>query len=213
MKKRIAITGAKGVIGTVLTKNLKKDYDITPVNRPQINVRDYPKLLSVFKNQDTVIHLAWDSKREVENLKMFENVFKAAFSSGVGRVIMASSVHADRFDNWQSLEKMSPQKIPTPSTSYGKLKVKMEKMGKEYANKGLEVICIRFGGVNVKNMAVISPSFERAVWLSHNDCVSALKVVLEAKEVPNNFVVMYAISNNKGLVQNLSNPFDWRPKD
>src|ERR1035437_1197878 len=213
MKKRIVITGAKGVIGTVLTKRLKSSYKITPINLPKTDVRNYQQLLEILPKHNAIIHLAWDDKTAHENITMFENVFKAALATGVKRVIMASSVHADRFDNWNKPEKMSPYDTPNPNIQYGNLKVKMESMGKYYVSKGLEVVCIRFGGINSHNAPVENPSHERAVWLSHDDCISLIKIILEADSIPNNFVVMYAISDNPEVVHDISNPFQWKPKD
>lgn len=221
MKEKIAITGAKGTIGHVLTEGLKDNYDITPLDLPDVDVRDYQKLLNIFPGHSTVIHLAWNTKKDnfrsgeidSQDAEMFHNVFKAALQTGVPRVIMASSVHADRFDNWQGNEKMSPTKTPTPDSPYGALKVGMEAMGRYYATKGLQVVCIRFGGINPQNQPAEKPHYERAVWFSHNDCVSLVKTIIEAGNMPDNFVVMYGVSDNLGRIHDISNPFGWKPKD
>ena len=221
MKERIAITGSKGTIGHVLTEGLKDTHEITSLDLPDVDVRDYKKLLNIFPGHNAVVHLAWNTKVDnfrsgeidAQNVEMFHNVFKAALQTGVSRVVMASSVHADRFDNWQSTKKMSSDRTPIPDSPYGAQKVGMEAMGRYYAAKGLQVICIRFGGVNPENQPAKEPSHERAVWFSHKDCVSLVQAILEAKNMPDNFVVMYGMSDNSGRIHDLSNPFGWKPKD
>ncbi|MFH1425126.1 MAG: NAD(P)-dependent oxidoreductase [archaeon] len=219
--KKIIITGSKGLIGSILTKNLKH-YQITSIDLPKHDIKDYKKLLKLFPNHQTIIHLAWDTKTDNVNTKrinpdnslMFWNVYKAALESKIKRVIMASSVHANAFyENYHKKKKMSPYSIPIPDSPYGAHKVFMESMGKFYAKKGLEVICIRFGGVIPNNKPNNKNPAERAVWLSHDDCISLTKRCIEAKEVPNKFTIIHGISNNKKRIHSLSNPFNWKPKD
>ena len=221
MKKRIAITGSKGTIGHVLIEGLKDTYDITSLDLPNTDVRDYQKLLNIFPGHNAVIHLAWNTRIDnfrsgeidSQNVQMFHNVFKAALETRVPRVIMASSVHADGFDNWQSSEMISSERTPIPDSPYGAQKVGMEAMGRYYSTKGLQVVCIRFGGVNPQNQPAPEPPYERAVWFSHNDCVSLVEAILEADDIPDNFVVMYGISDNSSRIHDISNPFSWKPKD
>ena len=96
--KKIVITGAKGVLGTVLKKGLEDTYNITHLDLPEADVRRYEKLLEIFPGHDAVIHLAWDTKTEnfrsgeinPDNLLMVYNVYEAALQAKVPRVIMAS---------------------------------------------------------------------------------------------------------------------------
>ena len=184
-------------------------------------MREYEKLLEIVPQHLAIIHLAWDTKTDnfksekinPENATMFYNAYKAAIESGVPRVIMASSVHADRFYGWNDPGYMSPEKTPVPDSPYGAHKVFMEASGRYYATKGLQVVCIRFGGVNPQNQPATEPPHERAVWFSHNDCISLVKAILKAKNIPDNFVVMYGMSDNPGRIHDISNPFSWRPTD
>jgi len=144
---------------------------------------------------------------------MFYNVYKAAIEAGVPRVIMTSSVHADRFYGWQGPEYMSPDRIPIPDSPYGAHKVFMEASVRYYATKGLEVVCIRFGGVNPENKPAVDPPEERAAWFSHGDCVSLVRTILEAQTIPNNFFIVHCVSGNKNRLHDTSNPLNWIPKD
>lgn len=221
MKEKLAITGAKGTIGTVLREGLNNNYKITSLDLPETDVRDYQRLLNVLPGHNAVIHLAWNTQVDnfmSENIDpgntvMFHNVFKAALRTGIPRVIMASSVHADRFDNRKKNRYLNPNQIPIPDSPYGAHKVGMEAMGRYYATQGLQVVCIRFGGVNPSNKPPTEPPHSRAVWFSHNDCVSLVRTILEAKNIPDNFVVLYGISDNPGRIHDISNPFNWKPND
>lgn len=216
MKEKIAITGSKGTIGTVLTKGLSPEFEITELSLPEVDVRSIEQVKEKLQGNFAVIHLAWNSKTEnhVNNeidpdcAKMFLNVYKAAVEVKVPRVIMASSVHADTFIGWSRPGLLSVDHPPIPDSLYGADKLFMEACGRFYATKGLEVVCIRFGGVNPKNSPAGSeyPAEERAAWLSHNDLVSLIKAILEAPSIPNNFVLMYAVSDNHGRVMTFQIP-------
>lgn len=174
MKEKIAITGSSGTIGNVLKEGLK-DYQITSIDLPENDVREYARILEVIPHHNAIIHLAWDTETDnfksekinPENATMFYNIYKAAIEAKVPRVIMASSVHADRFYGWKGPGYMSPERTPIPDSPYGAHKVFMEASGRYYATKGLEVVCIRFGGVNPQNKPPVDPPEERAAWFSH----------------------------------------------
>ncbi len=159
MKERIAITGSNGTIGTVLKEGLSKDFEITPIDFQEVDVRDYSQLLKAVQSHSAIIHLAWNSKTEnfrnenidPDNFLMAFNVYKAAREAKVPRVIMASSIHADTFYGWQTPPYISVNHIPTLDSPYGADKVFIESLGRYFASKGLEVVAVRFGGVNPGN--------------------------------------------------------------
>lgn len=221
MKERVTITGSRGTIGTVLKKGLNSAYEIVEASLPEVDVRDFDSLLKTFEGSTAVIHLAWNSEKEnhknnqidPDSAKMFLNVYRGALEVGIKRVIMASSVHADTFIGWKGPGLITPDKIPEPDSLYGADKIFMEAAGRFFAFQGLEVVCIRFGGVNSKNSPAGPgyPAEERAAWLSHSDLTSLIKAILEVPKVPK-FALMYAVSNNSGRIHDISNPFGWEPK-
>lgn len=229
MKERIVITGSEGVIGNVLKNGLSKDYEITGLDLPNADVRDYEKLISIFPGHAVVIHLAWDTKTDnfksertnPDNAVMFDKVYRAALATAVPRVIMASSVHADRFYEPLGSVAKDPYVVSNPDSPYGAHKIYMEMLGKWYAKeKGLEVICIRFGGVNPENKPPrvgdehdVAKLAERAVWLSHRDCVELVRRCIEVKRIPGNFAIIYGVSNNTERLHDVSNPVGWVPRD
>lgn len=219
-KERIIITGSKGNIGQILQKGLE-EYQITELDLPEGDVRKYETLAKVAPGHFAIIHLAWDTevdnflsgKIDPENSQMFFNVYKAALEHKVQRVIVASSVHADRFYEWKGPRYMSPYQLPNPDSPYGAHKVFMESMGRYFASKGLEVICIRFGGISALNQANRNHLPERAAFLSSNDGVSLIRAILNSKSVPNNYAIVYGVSNNANRLHDISNPFGWIPQD
>jgi len=209
--KKVVITGAKGTIGTVLMKGLT-GYEITPIDLPEVDVRDYGRLLKIFPGQDIIIHLAWQTNRS-DNVVMFSNVYRAAIEANVPRVIMASSVHADNFYDWKGPGLLTPDRTAVPNSPYGASKVDMEALGKYYSQHGLEVVCIRFGGVNPEDTVDVEEEGFKKVWLSHRDGVELVKICIDAESIHNNFVVIYGVSNNTYRVHDYSNPLGWVPKD
>ncbi len=218
MTKRIIITGSNGVIGNVLKKGLS-DFDILGLDLPHHDISRLETLSNAIDGHDAIIHLAWNTQRDENysidinplNAKMFSNVYKAALDIGVRRVIVASSVHADDFYNHAGPELLSPHSMPTPTSPYGADKVFMETMGRHFASRGLEVVCIRFGGVFAENTVNRGGEREHDVFLDHADCVSLVRTILEAEKIPGNFSIVYAVSDNEGRVHDVSNPFGWRP--
>ncbi|MBI2550152.1 NAD(P)-dependent oxidoreductase [Candidatus Woesearchaeota archaeon] len=217
--KKIAITGAKGTIGTALKRGLT-EYEITPIDLPELDVRDHEKLLDAVSGHSVVIHLAWDAKAEnfrngglnPDNFLMAHNVYRAALEVKIPRVIMASSVHADNFYGWKDLGLLSPDRVPVPDSPYGASKVFIEALGRCYATKGLEVVCIRFGGVNAANKPPLDDYYEKAVWLSHDDCIGLVRSCIEGKSIPNNYLIVYGVSDNENRIHDFLNPLGWMPK-
>lgn len=219
MKERIAITGSNGTIGRALTKGLEGAYQVTPLDLPETDLRHYGHVVSRIRGHKAVVHLAWNTvtdnylSGEVDpgNMTMYHNVYKGALEVGIPRVIMASSVHADTM-NYQSSEIMSPYATPVPDSPYGASKVGMEAMGRYFARRGLEVVCIRFAGMDADGRPSEDPE-KRSRWFSNRDAVSLVDTILRADTVPDNFAIVYGMSNNPGRIHDLSNPFGWQPND
>lgn len=208
---KILLTGADGKVGTVLQNQLSQDLNITDL---PTNLSNFEVCLDAVSGHDIVIHLAWDGHIDydfsedfdVKNIEMYKNIYEASLLSGVRRVIMASSVHADDFVDYKGKIPMSPSDLPTPQNPYGASKCFMEALGRYYAKKGLEVICIRLGGVTMDNKPETKPDYEKAVWLSHEDCGKVFEKSINGK-LEDNYAILYAISNNPSLKHDISMPF------
>ncbi len=221
--QKIVITGGKGVIGTVLRNGLK-DYSLKIIDLPDVDLRDCEQVAGCITGSDVIIHLAHnptDHKvREnyrsgvylPDNSLMAYNVYEAALASGAHRVVMASSVHADNFYKWRGPGLLTTNTIPTPDSPYGADKIFIESLGRYYATKGLEVICIRFGGVRIDNKPPEGDQFENKVWLYNDDCVSMIESCINSEKIQSNFELFYAVSNNEGIIHDTSNTIGWVPR-
>lgn len=221
MKAKIAITGAYGTVGTVM-RNALRDYDIVPIDLPDIDVTDYNAVLKAVKGCSAVIHLAWNLKVETpdtgkispDNDIMTYNVYEACVKAGVPRVVAASSVHADYFLEYNGRTPLNTTTVPTPTSPYGANKVFLEALGRFYAkHEGLEVVCVRFGSVSKRDVPGTTPWDWRKVWLSHRDLGSMIRHCLVARRIPDNYAVFYAVSNNAKRIHDWSNPVGWVPVD
>ena len=218
---KVLIVGSEGVIGTVLRDGLP--HETTDFDLPEFDAEKYKHLYERAKGHDAIVHLAWDFESDgwlAENLNpdntlISFNVFQAAVDAGVKRVIVASSVHADKFhDHDPAKGLLQPYALPLPDSPYGAGKCMMEALGRYYADaKGLEVICIRFGGVNRDNTPPESPYSERQVWFSHRDCAELVKKCIEEQSVPSNYAIVYGVSDNADRLHDYTNPFGWLPQD
>lgn len=217
---RVLVVGSKGTVGSLLMAGLP--HDTTDFDLPEHDAEDYKHLYARAKGHDVLVHLAWDFDRDgwlgeslnPDNTQVSFNVYQAAVDAGVKRVIMASSVHADKFAGHDVAAKglLQPFDLPLPDSPYGASKCFMEALGRYYADaKGLEVICVRLGGVNKANQPPEHPYSERQVWLSHQDCLSLMRACIEAPEVPYKYTILYGVSDNKDRVHDLKNPFGWQP--
>lgn len=217
---KVLMTGSGGVIGRILTKNL--EHDITGYDLPDNDILHMPQLLHALPGHDALIHLAWGKKHDdwlaenfdPNNLQGAFNIMEAAQQTGLPRVIIASSVHADDFVNHGKQEPLDPYSLPVPDSPYGAAKCMIEALGRYYATaKNIEVICIRLGGINGDDRPPDSPQSERDVWLSQRDCTNLIEACLRAPSVPGKYAIINGVSDNKERIHDVSNPFGWHPQD
>jgi len=220
--KKIILTGATGKTGRIVVQGLQ-DYEVTSIDLPDIDLRNYEGLVDLFKGHDMIIHFAWNTTTEnwksitvdPDNMKMVANVYRAAVEAGVKRVLMASSVHADDFPNWKGPGLLSPHRVPVPQNPYGASKVFMEALGRHYAtHTGLEVVCVRFAGTNPENRPPPKEQdLDRRRWLTHNDLFALLKICIDFPKIPNNYCIFYGVSNHPRSIHDYSNPLGWKPTE
>ena len=108
-RKRVLITGASGLIGTVLRDALADEYALSGVDLKPVPVldslvadmTDLDAILPAFEGVEVVIDLAanpdqdssWETVRD-NNIPSTYNALEAARRAGVKRIIFASSNHA-----------------------------------------------------------------------------------------------------------------------
>ncbi len=226
MRKKVLITGSSGVMGSILSRYIYEDYELTLLDIVEkeenkefgeflkLDIsKDYNQLNEILKDKDAVIHLAWDRRESFDtgiaihkNKVMAENIYKSALlAKNHPRLIMASSVHiTDSINERYSKSKrlIKPNQI-SPNSVYGKTKEYIERLGDDYSKKGLKVICLRFGGINYEDKITDEARYS-SVWLSHRDYVQLVKRSIEKYNLPN-FSVFFGISNNKDKIHDISN--------
>jgi uronate dehydrogenase len=194
----IALTGAAGGVGSILSQGLRRDLrllDIRPAPGCELlDVRDLPAVEAAFSGVDAVIHLgAIPTEAPFEdildhNLRGTYNVLEAARRCGVRRVVFASSNHATGM--YARSERVGPDSPVRPDTYYGVSKAFGEALGRVYAEKwGVSVVCIRIGS------CIERPLDRRhlSTWLSPRDAVALFAAALDAEV---RFSIVYGVSAN-----------------
>ena len=215
-------------MGKILQKELQDVFDLACIDKKSDSEEtivldiadDYKKFRNILKGNDVIIHLAWDTLEDFpsenivqQNKVMAENVYRAAVENNISRVIVASSVHVNDYSKVPIGTYLDPKAECWPDTPYGATKIYIEHLGRYYSRKhDLEVICIRFGGVNERNEIRFNEDLlYDKVLLYKEDFVQLIRMCIEVKKVPDNFAVFYAVSNVKGRVHALDNFLDWEP--
>ncbi|HUQ61638.1 NAD(P)-dependent oxidoreductase [Lentzea sp.] len=211
MTARILITGAGGVVGTLMRSRLAAEgrvlrlLDIAElpeaadgenVEIVQASVTDMAAMEAALKDVDAVIHLgghsleeSWDKILRV-NIDGTHTVLEAARRSGVRRVILASSNHAVGYVERADGE-AGDYLFPRPDTYYGVSKVAMEALGSLYADRyGMDVIAIRIGSCFEKPRDVRMLS----TWMSPDDGARLFEACLSVASP--GFRVVWGVSKN-----------------
>lgn len=58
----------------------------------------------------------------------------------------------------------------------------------------------------------IAPEGELRHWLNNEDCVAVVRAALVADEIPGNYAVLHAVSENPKRIHDLTNTINWKPK-
>lgn len=221
--RRVLITGSRGAIGSVLMAGLAGKYDVQGIDLPEDVSREEvlrPRLEGV----ETLVHLAHrphlpsePAKQRMRvqpgNVRIDANVFTAVLETGVKRLVLASSVHADRHRDPNLAVPISAPGSYYPATPYGVYKLVGEEVGKLLCRQfGFEFVGVRFGGVTRDGSVKHGPG-QTATWLGHRDLLGAIDACLSGEPVPGRSTVFYAVSANADRIHDTSNPFGWEPRE
>lgn len=171
-RKRIAVTGGSGRLGTQVIKELMEhDYEVKSLDiksRPSnfsssfvVNLNCYDKVISALEDCDAVIHLAaYPDPVSQPNHFTFSNnvvstynVLEAASMLGITKVVLASSESSYGFP-W-AIHSFSPNYLPVdenhpqmPQECYGLSKVFNEITGEMFFRRtGMQVVTLRFSTI------------------------------------------------------------------
>ena len=211
--KRIAITGAAGLVGNGLRAQLRdRGYalrllDLLPIadggpheDAAVVDICDQARLTTLLAGCDAVVHLAacttdapWPDQVR-HSIEGTISLFDAARAAGVRRVVYASSHHV------VGLHPRPPNGLVPgsqtqlrPDSRYGVGKAFGESMGAMYACKyDMQVMAIRIGNVNTR------PIDRRRLgnWISWPDLGQLVTIGLEHADI--GFEVVYGISDSTG---------------
>ena len=205
---RILITGAAGLIGTMLRPRLARDGRMLRLldtarlvagaaeEAVVASVTDLDELVAACSGVDAVVHLAaisgeaaWEQISAV-NITGTHNVFEAARRQGVPRVVFASSNHAVGFQHWS--DATAPDYLfPRPDTYYGVSKAAGESLGSLYHDRyGLDVVCLRILSCRERPEKLRN----LATWLSPDDAGRLVEAALTAPSP--GFRVVWGVSAN-----------------
>jgi NAD+ dependent glucose-6-phosphate dehydrogenase len=230
-KPKLLITGANGLIGKILWKGLADTYDLYGVDfkaggEKRIMVADiasFPQIEGAIQSiaPRYVIHLAadphpnaaWESILK-NNIIGTRNVFAAAQSAGVKRVVFASSNHVvDGYEqDLPASGKVTIQDPPRPLTYYGAGKLFGEGLARMFYDRyQLESICLRIGSVRQSDLP--KSEREKKLWLSHRDLVQLFRKSLQAEV---GFGVYFGVSDNRQAFLDIHNAIEelgYQPQD
>lgn len=182
-RDRILVTGAAGRIGTALRQGLRAEWrhvrvtDLRPISAPwpneevvTANITDRPALERMMEGVAAVVHLAgtlgnYDLETLFEtNARGLFDVFEAARSGGVKRIVFASSNHT--FGCYPIEERVTPAHPPRPDNMYGVFKVLGEAMLQNYYDRhAIRSVSLRIGTFR----SVPEDQRALATWLSPAD--------------------------------------------
>lgn len=238
--KRLLITGSIGLIGSILMKRLKDDFELIGIDIKEIDdgkrhfkvdISDFKQLCNVFEKIgkiDYIIHLAADARVNADwqsilknNIIGTKNIYECARIYKVKKVIFASSNHVTGGYEGISPKLYKQERRPLikvtdpirPDSDYATSKAFGEAIARQYYELyGIHSICLRIGTVLEDDDPTKNERTMRT-WLSHNDLVQLVKKSIFSNQP---FGIYYGVSNNKGRFWDISNAekeIGYHPKD
>jgi nucleoside-diphosphate-sugar epimerase len=227
VSRRVVLTGADGRIGRAILPLLPAAWDVLGTDLTgssevaALDVTDQGACRRVFAGADAVVHLAavpdpdasWERLLPA-NVLGAHHVADAAASCGVGRLVLASSLHAvSAVPVHRQARATDP---PRPANLYGATKAWAEALGAWVASTTpTSVVAMRIGYfAEQRPDPDTMPAEEVSAWLSPRDAAELVRASVEADGFT--FLVANGISANRYRCADLSDTMqqlNYRPVD
>ena len=229
----VLVTGLSGLVGSALKPSIIDKYQLTALNRSvvadvptvQASLDDAEAIRPAFEKQDLVVHMAakiddsfgWEALHET-NVIGTRNVFEAAATAGVKRVVFISSgatvagwervepyksIVQGRYDQLPDGLKLIDESMATrPMNLYASTKVWGEALGRFYSDaNGMEVVCLRIGFAHEADRA--ENARHKSVWNSLRDVSQAIELAMSV-DLQDRFDTFFILSNNSLAYRDIS---------
>ena len=226
--KKILLTGAAGIVGSLLRPLLQEQYesilltDLVPIEVPARNetfrqgdITNLEFVESLANDVDGVVHLAGCvgpdfSFDEVlsANIVGTHNVYAACRKRGVSRVVYAGSHHAVGF--YRRDEQIDDLAPPRPDSQYGLSKAFGESVAAYYYDKfAIDSLVIRIGFCDRQ----VIDERRLHTWISPRDLAQLIHIGLTAANL--GCQTVYGVSENPGpfFDNTNANRLGYRPRD
>ena len=216
-KRHVLVTGAAGRIGSYFAEHARDKYalrlmvrgdeeeidDIKPFGEVvECDLGDLDRLKEVCAGVDTIVHMAgdpgpsslWQSLLETNIIGTY-NIFAAAKTAGVRRVIYASSIHA--VSGYPPDVQVKTSEPVNPGDIYGVSKCFGEALCRYMAEKeGVSAIALRIGAFQ----PLESVQDEKGIgmldsFVSHRDLDQLINRCIDVENVQ--FAVLHGLSDNR----------------
>jgi hypothetical protein len=255
-RKKILLTGATGYIAGQLLPALRDRYDLRLIDVrttnqdgetvPDVEVvdlltADRATLEDLFRDQDVIIHTGYLRPRpdavyedERKNVDMMQRVFDVALTTGVPRVVAASTNQAAKWYEQPyyagRLDRVTTEDYPRPDSFYGWAKAAYESLGFLYAcgslDRKLEVVLIRIVApreIEAKDFADRPKAQyirDLAGYVSARDLQQLFCKSVDTPDIDDPygvpFHIFYGVSNNARTFWSITNArevIDYQPED
>lgn len=209
-RPRLLLTGAAGSLARdVIPGLIAAGWDVVGLDTGvpsdkmgcawvQASLNDRPRLLEECEGLDAIVHLAgipleapWGDILAA-NIDGTQAILEAARMAGVGKVVLASSIHAVGFVPVPSGGELVTDSVaPRPNTFYGVSKAAVEALGSMYSDRfGLDIVCLRIAS------RFAQPMDQRmlSTWLSPRDATHLFLAALHPEV--QGFHLVWGVSAN-----------------
>lgn len=200
---RVMITGAAGVVGSILVEGLKGRHEVRgfdTADMPDLDdafigdIGDLDVVVAASEGMDAIIHLVnvpgGEFEHSLQSMIGTYNVFEAAQRNSVKRVAYASRAGLLPQSFYPRTIQRTMEMLPKPESYYTISKVFGESIGYMYSARfDMEVVAVRIGNFKRDRDLPTHPHH-----LSHGDCIRLFEQAITHPGVK--FEVVFGVSDS-----------------